>query len=43
MTLYLDVISAGEQTRMSKLSVPLGKNITVNSVWVSTIYVIARW
>jgi hypothetical protein len=28
---------------MSKLSVLLGKNITVNNVWVSTIYAIARY
>jgi hypothetical protein len=32
MILYCDVIAAGEQTSMSKLSVLHGKNIIVNSV-----------
>jgi hypothetical protein len=41
MILYWDVIAAGEQTSMSKLSVPHVKNI-VNSVWVSMIYALAK-
>ena len=42
MILYWDVIAAGEQTSMSKLSVPHVKNIIVNSVWVSMIYALAK-
>jgi hypothetical protein len=32
MILYLDVTAAGEQIRMSKLSVPLAKNTIVKTV-----------
>jgi hypothetical protein len=44
MILYWDVIIvAGEQTSMSKLSVPHGKNIIVKNVWIyMIIYAIAK-
>ena len=44
MILYWDVIAAGEQTKasVSKSSVPHGKNIIVNTVWVSMIYAIVK-
>ena len=43
MILYLDVIAAGEQTSMSKSSVPHAKNIIVKNVWIyMIIYAIAK-
>ena len=42
MMLFLDVIVAGEQTSIWKLSEPLEKNIIVNGVWLSTIYAIVE-
>ena len=42
MILYLDVTAAGEQIRMSKLSVLHVKNTIVKIVWIHMIYAIAK-